>query len=529
MLPEPLEEPVEERQSWPSEDIGTSPSAVADALGKLMSSAPPPAVADHDKTIAQPAIFENNDAARGRIAFSIPPRGADNKDAFRDLPPTAKGTLTATPLVHVLVYMFDHALSGTVVFRDPEGGESVVYFLEGAPAKVKTHRAIALLGDELVAAGAVTREVVSKAIDSAKRLGVLLGEYLRGNSLVSADALARALEVQVRKKVASLVNLSPDTGYCFYRDVNALDSWAGEQLTPCHPLDAVLACARDWYDRARIHATLNRLGKQALVLHGDVDLSPLALTDEEEQVLAVMRAEGPPLQNLYQRRFADEETISSLVYMLAVTRQFSFAKAPPMRWTGRPRVSRPAERAALPLSAIVEPRPPSIPPRGEAKLGKSAGTWRPPRPADDDGGIDVEVSVESSHPPPRSDDTAERALQAMTDFRLAETAMQRNDLQMAERLARRALDQDPHQAEYRAAVEWLRAMNAPASLGEAIEALGNMLEKDPTHERTLLYRARLLKKAGRVRDALRDFEAILAQNPRHSEAASESRHLKTRR
>jgi tetratricopeptide (TPR) repeat protein len=180
----------------------------------------------------------------------------------------------------------------------------------------------------------------------------------------------------------------------------------------------------------------------------------------------------------------------------------------------------------LPLSAIVEPRPPSIPP---GKIGKSSTTWRPPKPADDDGGIDVEVHVEvdvASNRPAPHDEAAERALQAMTDFRLAETAMQRNDLKMAERLARRALEQDPEQVEYGAAVEWLRAMNAPAALGEAVDALGKMLEKDPSHEKALLYRARLLKKSGRTRDALRDFEAILMANPRHAEAASESRHLR---
>jgi len=127
--------------------------------------------------------------------------------------------------------------------------------------------------------------------------------------------------------------------------------------------------------------------------------------------------------------------------------------------------------------------------------------------------------------------TAERALQAMTDYRLAETALQRSDLKMAERLAAKAAESEPDQVEYAALLVWIRAAKATSAAGtvEAIDALRALLEKDPANERVLLYRGRLYKRAGKLREALRDFDAILAANPRHAEAASEARLIRSRK
>jgi len=41
------------------------------------------------------------------------------------------------------------------------------------------------------------------------------------------------------------VNLPPETDYAFYAGHNLLEGWAGGDLTPCHPLNAVLASVRE--------------------------------------------------------------------------------------------------------------------------------------------------------------------------------------------------------------------------------------------------------------------------------------------
>jgi hypothetical protein len=549
-----------ERESGVS--LGTSPSSVANAVERFMSPPVTPTGASQVKP-KPPALDE---AGRGKVQFSIP-AGARKaaQDPLRELAPTARGMLSATPLPHVLVYMLDHALSGTVTFREPDGGESLVYFLEGSPAKVRTHKPVAVLGDELVAMGAIRKEMVDKALEGAKRLGVLLGEYLVGNGMLTEGTLHKALAAQLEKKVASMANLPGETVYTFFRDVNALDAWGGPRLSPCHPLDGILACVREWFDRARIHATLARMDTQSLVLHPEVDLAPLKLTEDEESVLAVIRAEAPTLRDLVQRKVADEENIGTLVYMLAVTRQFAFpgAKGLPMarKVAAAPAAAQEEERiSTLPFSAVVEP---PRRPGAEAKAPESASpkTWRPPTgakaPTSD---VPVEVDDEAwgdatdpnanaaaaaaasasasasagagagAGPGARvSDDVAERAIQAMTDFRLAETALQRGDPATAEQLAARAAAGDPTQADYPALLAWVRALSGkPTAVSDAVAALTQVVARYPKSERALVYRGQLHKRAGRSKEALRDFERVLELNPNHREAASEARVLRTR-
>jgi tetratricopeptide (TPR) repeat protein len=507
--------------TFEEDEPGSTPSEVAEAVARDLQEAPPPSRRPAQVPTRSPPALDA--AGRGRMAFSVPPAARARTTA--ELVPTAKGATDATPLVHILVYVLDHALSGTTVLREPSGAESSIYFLEGAPAKVKTHAPVAVLGDELVRMGLASQSVVTKALASAQRLGVLLGEYLVGNGILTDWGLQRALGVQLRKKVASLTNLDAGTEYAFYRDVNTLDGWAGERLVVCHPLDVVLAAARAWYDRARIHATLGRIENEPLAFHPDVDLSALDLTHEEEKVLAVLRAEGgapPSFQALLQQRVADEDAVSSLVYALAVTRQFAFAgqKGEPM---GRSRAysdSGEGDRASgLPFSAVVEPRHPSSGRHPAAEPLRSIEVM-----------VEMDEEEEKTDQPTRAaDQSVERALQGMRDFRQAEIALQRGDLEGAARLAESAAQADPEQVDYVALLAWARAMGgAPNATADGIDALTRLLGSAPKHERALLYRGLLLKRAGRDKDALRDFTRVLELNPKSSQAASEVRMLKGR-
>ena len=267
---------------------------------------------------------------------------------------------------------------------------------------------------------------------------------------------------------------------------------------------------------------------------------------------------------------ADEEAVSSLLYALAVTRQFAFKgqKGAPMGGRG----------AAIPIS-IAPPAPsegggqvrdPAVRSRPEllgARLrGRSrvASVGAPPEPVSfpsEDLRASKETLAPSSlrgreldgaargepkewpgsltdRPAPMGIDrtnseiaNAERALEGMTHFRLAESALQRSDLTQAERLAARAVISDPDQTDYVALHAWIRAMSNATDEGttEAIQTLTRLLVGEGGQlERALLYRGKLFKRMNRAREALRDFERLVQVNPRHREAATEVRLLKQR-
>jgi len=171
----------------------------------------------------------------------------------------------------------------------------------------------------------------------------------------------------------------------------------------------------------------------------------------------------------------------------------------PRRDSLLPRLSAPPA-AALPVPATAVPAastPPGSPPAEEAR---------------------------------EPEDEAERALEAMGDFRRADTALQRNDLATAERLAKKAVEGDPDNAEYRALVAWLTALSGTKeAVKEALHGLSGVLKDDALCERALLYRGKLLKKENRNSEAMRDFMTVLDVNPKNSEAASEVRLLRMKK
>ena len=124
---------------------------------------------------------------------------------------------------------------------------------------------------------------------------------------------------------------------------------------------------------------------------------------------------------------------------------------------------------------------------------------------------------------------AELALEAMTSFRLAEAALQRNDLASAEEHASKAVDGDPTHADYVVLLAWIRALSGgPQKIAEAIRTMSRVLIEDPSHEQALFYRAKLLVRTNRLPEALNDFNELLSANPNHREAQSEARQLKAK-
>ena len=124
----------------------------------------------------------------------------------------------------------------------------------------------------------------------------------------------------------------------------------------------------------------------------------------------------------------------------------------------------------------------------------------------------------------------EAALEALQSFRLAEAALQRRDLQEAEVHARKAAAGDPSQADYITLLAWIRslAITSPQGLDEPIRTMSKVLIDDPSNERALFYRARLLVRTNRLPEAIHDLDELLSSNPSHRDAQAEAQRLRAR-
>ena len=118
---------------------------------------------------------------------------------------------------------------------------------------------------------------------------------------------------------------------------------------------------------------------------------------------------------------------------------------------------------------------------------------------------------------------------AADPFKAADAALARHDFATAEAYAVNAKRSSPKDPGVAALFAWVGAHSGEEdALPEAVRALTRIVEEHPKLEPALLYRATLLKRAGKDKAALRDFVMVLYDNPTHPQALNEVRELRRR-
>jgi curved DNA-binding protein CbpA len=119
-----------------------------------------------------------------------------------------------------------------------------------------------------------------------------------------------------------------------------------------------------------------------------------------------------------------------------------------------------------------------------------------------------------------------RVLKAAEAFQKAEILVRKRDLDGAERFAAMAMAGDQDQPEYGALHAWIRARKAgatPADVSAALEVLKQAVSKQGNNVKIRYYFAGVLKLAGHVNAALREFRFVAENDPSNLDAARELR------
>jgi len=115
--------------------------------------------------------------------------------------------------------------------------------------------------------------------------------------------------------------------------------------------------------------------------------------------------------------------------------------------------------------------------------------------------------------------TVTRVVEAATEFRKAELLAKRNDYAAALTHAEAAYKADDEQPEYAALYAFVVLQSAPdlepKRVEELAEIVDNAAKADAENLRIRLYRGYAFKRAGREREAMRDFKYV-ARNDRHN-------------
>ncbi len=198
--------------------------------------------------------------------------------------PFAQGDLARTPLLHALVYVVDHGLTGTLALCEADGSESQVYFDGGVPAKVRA--AVAPLDRVLSELGMVTRSRLEQSRVESAEMGVLHGQYLVGQGLIDAESLTRALRWQLVRKVGYLMRLPASTRFAFYAE-NLMADYGAPELLPVEPLALILSGARLRGVDGIVERTLAKLGERRLRLDPAAPIARFEPTAKLLRMLAI--------------------------------------------------------------------------------------------------------------------------------------------------------------------------------------------------------------------------------------------------
>jgi DnaJ domain len=578
---------------------------------------------------------------------------------------TATGTLQATPFGHLLVYLLDRGLTGSLVLEEPNGDKHAVWFETGAPAKVKTATAVTYLGQVLVEQRAITREIYERTLQGALHERRLHGQVLLETGAIELSVLRDALREQLARQVLWLFKLKAGTAYGYYDQVNLLERWGAPEGLRTRPLALIWRGLRRHASAAEIEAVTGRLGQRQIELHVDAPIRRFRFESSEQALIDVLRAKPQPLSSLIASGLASPDDVKRLVYVLVILRQLELGVpgAEPVGVDEAPSSSRipvaaPAGRASIPdmekarapvsasrgsipdvehvvpsqrpsgghtvatpvpqaarasASPVVSSAPPAVPspaspppdkrisspipgsPRtslapsgqsgsqflGTAELrlelhalsARLSGThydvlgvpidaapsviqnaffglakkWHPDRLRPEVADLKDQATRVFSRVSEASQvlsdtgarkaydaslvagDTADEAeqvqkvLKATNAFQKAEVFLKRGNLALAEKEALIAFQNDPTQADHIALHVWIQAQNPNADLIDLAVQLEKAAKTEPNNLRVRWYRGQLLKRLGRMREALHDFRFIVERDPRHTDAHREVR------
>lgn len=277
-----------------------------------------------------------------------------------DRAPSASGVLTKTPMVHLFVYADERRLTGTLVFREPNGAEHALVLHEGAPTKVLLHRDDLVLSHTLTDLGILSPDDAAHHFAHAEAAGILLGNWLVEQNLVEQAQLEDALDEHTERKYAQLALIDERSEYAFYTDVDLLGPYAAGRQQFADPFSLVWAGVRQRPPWEHINATLSRVGALGFRMTPHTEVERFRFAKNELALLDKLAAEGPlRMAELVATRLLGSNAVQLVVYTLLITKQIEVVEVTHAPASLRPAAS--AGRSSAPGARVAPLAPTSAP------------------------------------------------------------------------------------------------------------------------------------------------------------------------
>jgi tetratricopeptide (TPR) repeat protein len=499
-----------------------------------------------------------------------------------ELTPTAKGSFSTKPFAHILVFLFEKKMSGTLDVQQQDTLISI-YFRTGAPAKVQTSVKNRTLSQVLLGLGLVTSDQLEACNAKIAKMGGLQGQTLVELGAIDVKTLVRGLKEQMLLKLTDVFGLAGGS-YAFYQNVNKLAGFGADEVFPIHPYPVLMAGLRHHADKLDMTPMLNSLSDKWLALEENLEVvRGFRLSRAEKQVVGALLTGPRSFQEIAESGAWDNDVARYVLYILLITRQLRVtAEAPSARSEAEPpklsTVPPPAlpsldsklaalrdgildkakliatqsyyEMLDLPKDASMEDarraffrlskrfHPDRLAPALRDELGETAEyifsnlkeaetvlTDPLSREAYDramSGGPERSISSKI-----KDESVVRDALEAEALFQRALVFLKQSRLDKTAELLEQARILNPKEGEYLALETHLKVLSRPAgaNLDDLVDKLRRASADCPRSEQVTYFLADALKRAGKLNQARTYFEKTLELNPHNIEAARTLRFL----
>jgi len=227
-----------------------------------------------------------------------------------------RGTLAQTPLAHVLVYIRNKRLSGSLELRASGGRAASFELWRGHVVSARTSPSVARFGAVVYELGIIDAPMLDAATEKSRREQIPVGEILLAAGALTSAQHDEVLAEQMRRRVHYTFTFPPDAVFAF-----------GERPSPTvEPpivvdlLAPVWRGVLDFPPEPQIADVLGRLGGSSLRLVSEAALERAELGAAERQLCEAIALHPMPLDEVRRRFAARGARVDQLVYLLVISK-----------------------------------------------------------------------------------------------------------------------------------------------------------------------------------------------------------------
>ncbi len=266
--------------------------------------------------------------------------------------PTASGTLAKTPFPHLLLYLMEKQLTGSIEVMAPDGERATILVLEGFPSKVRTSEQTSYLSNVLLETGIVSSEQLEASMQYFRPgQGQLHGQLLVSLGILDVPRLLEGLRRQLVHKLEYLFNWPAESQYAYYDAFDALAAYGADDLVTVDPLPLVWGAIKQSPSWDHAHAALSRVGGAPLRVAPSAQIERLGLSPDERQFVELLRPRPRRIYEMTASGTIGPSVKQLLIYCLLIAKQLEIIAEDPASMP-------PPGRRSVPAPPFPQPPPP---------------------------------------------------------------------------------------------------------------------------------------------------------------------------